>query len=258
MNSALYHGRMMHRRIRPRRHHLGYRLFTLLVDLDELSGLSSRLRWFSHNRWNLFSFHDADYGDGSGPLRPQVEAHLARAGIDIAGGPIRLLSLPRILGYVFNPITIYFCSTPDGVLRAVLYEVNNTFGQRHSYLAPVGPDEAVPIRHRCDKKFYVSPFMPIDLDYEFRIRPPEDELLVNIAVLDSAGPLLHAALTAKRHPLTDAALLRSFFAYPLLTLKVIGAIHWEALNLFLKRVPRVRRPAPPTRPVTHIPPVLAP
>jgi hypothetical protein len=258
MNSALYLGRMMHRRLRPRRHHLAYRLFTILLDLDELPGLSSGFRWFSHNRWNLFSFHDADYGDGSGPLRPQVEAHLAKAGIDIAGGPIRLLTLPRILGHVFNPLSVYFCSTRDGALRAVLYEVTNTFGQRHSYLAPVGPQEEVPIRQRCDKNFYVSPFMPMDLQYEFRVRPPDETVLVNISVLDSAGPLLHAALTGRRCPLTDTALLRSFFAYPLLTLKVIGAIHWEALKLFLKGVPLVPRPAPPTRPVTHVPPVLAP
>jgi hypothetical protein len=233
-------------------------LFTILLDLDELPGLSSGLRWFSHNRWNLFSFHDADYGDGCGPLRPQVEAHLAKAGIDIAGGPIRLLTLPRILGHVFNPLSVYFCSTRDGALRAVLYEVSNTFGQRHSYLAPVDPQEEGPLRQRCGKNFYVSPFMPMDLQYEFRVRPPDENVLVNISVLDADGPLLHAALTGRRHPLTDRALLRSFFAYPLLTLKVIGAIHWEALKLFLKGVPLVPRPAPPTRPVTHVPPVPAP
>ena len=161
--SALYVGAVTHRRVRPKVHQFRYRAFWLLIDLDEVTALTARLKLFSHNRFNLFALHEADLGDGSPtPLRIQAERLLAEAGIDIAGGAIRLLCMPRTLGYSFNPISIYYCHRPGGELAAIIYEVHNTFGERHSYVAAIeaNSDE---IRQNCRKVFYVSPFMDIDL-----------------------------------------------------------------------------------------------
>ena len=137
-NSALYVGTVVHQRLKPRRHRLSYRVFSMLIDLDELPQLDRSLRLFRYRRWGALSFHDVDHGDGSDrPLRPWVEACLAEAGIDLNGGSILLLCYPRVFGYVFNPITVYFCRNSDGSVAAIMYEVNNTFRQRHCYLIPV-------------------------------------------------------------------------------------------------------------------------
>lgn len=243
-SSALYAGTVMHRRLRPRPHALRYRVFSLLLDIDELAALDRRLRWFSVDRFNLFSLHVRDYGDGSGDsLREQAEQRLRAAGL-AAGGPIRLLTMPRILGYAFNPLNVWFCHAPGGALQALIYEVNNTFGERHSYLIPVADAQAPVVEQHCEKRMYVSPFLPMDLRYRFRIEPPAAALSVGIGVDDSEGPLLFARLQARRRELGDAALLRVFLTHPLLTLKVIGGIHWEALWLWLKRIPlQPRQPA---------------
>ena len=136
--SSVYFGTVLHQRLRPVRHELSYRVFSLLLDLDEIPALAARLRLFSHNRFNLFSFHDRDHGARRpGPSRLHIEGQLARAGIALDGGAIRLLCFPRVLGYVFNPLSIYFCHHRDGELRAILYEVKNTFGEQHGYLIPV-------------------------------------------------------------------------------------------------------------------------
>ena len=144
ITSALYVGRVGHTRLRPRRHTLGYRSFMLLIDLEEAEALAGRLRWFSLDRFNLFGFRARDHGDGSStPLRAQIAAHLEAAGLGASLGAVRLLCLPRVLGYVFNPISLYFCHSAAGELIAILYEVSSTFGERHSYLAAVdGPERA--------------------------------------------------------------------------------------------------------------------
>jgi DUF1365 family protein len=250
-NSALYAGHVMHQRIAPRRHRLDYRLFLLLLDLDEIDSLSRRLRFFSRNRLNLLSFRDRDYGIGDGTaLRVQVERHLRAAGLAIDGGSIRLLTMPRMLGFAFNPLSIYFCHRPDGPLVAILYEVNNTFGQRHSYLLPVDPAAPLPIRQNTAKKFHVSPFLSMEMTYAFRVMPPAEKLAIAITGAGDNGTVLTAALAARRRPLTDAALLRAFVTYPLLTVKVVGGIMWEALNLWFKGVPVQHLPPPPQRAVT--------
>ena len=251
--SALYFGDVVHQRVRPCRHRLRYRVFFLLVDLDELDTLPRRLRIFSRNRFNLFSFYDRDHGPGDGrPLRPWVERQLAAAAVDLEGGAIRLLCFPRMLGYVFNPLTVYFCHRPDGEPAAILYEVNNTFGERHTYLVPVAPGSAPVLRHRCEKRFYVSPFNAVDGGYSFVVKPPADAVTVVINQSDHAGPLLHATLAARRAPLTRSALLATFVRYPLMTLKVIAGIHWEALRLWRKGLRLVDRPQPPAHPVTVV------
>lgn len=246
MNSALYVGSVMHRRLKPRVHRLRYRMFWMLLDLDELASLGERLRLFSYERFNLFSFRNADHGDGSAaPLRKQVEAHLHEAGIDLAGGAIRLLCMPRILGYVFNPISVYYCHDGAGDLAALLYEVHNTFGQRHTYLIAVDRTQGTAVAQHCAKALYVSPFIGMDMDYDFRLHAPTDRIALSIRGSDASGPVIVAALTGERRELTDRALARVFVTHPLLTLKVIGAIHWDALKLWLKGVRLTPRPPAP-------------
>ncbi len=251
--SALYSGQVMHQRLRPRRHRLYYRLYMLLLDLDDIDACAARLRLFSRGRINLFSFHDRDHGAGtSEPLRAQVERHLADAGLASDGGPIRLLTMPRVLGFAFNPISVYFCYRRDGGLAATLYEVNNTFGQRHSYLLPVTRGSGPVIRQATPKRFHVSPFMGMDMDYAFRIVAPASALGIAITGSDAAGAVITAVLTARRQELTDRALLRAFLAMPFVTLKVAAGIGWEAARLWLKGVPVRDRPAPPGEPVTTV------
>jgi uncharacterized protein len=252
--SSLFVGQVRHRRHKPARHALRYSCFWLLADVDELPVLSRRLTLFSHNRWNIFSLRDHDYGDGSGrELRSYVEAQLAPAGLPSASSTIRLLTMPRILGYAFNPLSIYFCYAPGGTLAATLYEVRNTFGQRHSYLIPVESGSDGAIVQRCAKAFYVSPFLAMDLNYEFRLAAPGEALGVAICVRDAEGPVLTASLAAKRRDLTDRTLGSLLVTHPLLTLKVIAGIHVEALWLLLKGVGLRARPTPPTSAVSLIP-----
>jgi DUF1365 family protein len=245
--SALYVGAVMHRRLRPRLHQFRYRAFWLLIDLDELPALTARLRLFSHNRFNLFALHDSDLGDGSAtPLRIQAERSLSEAGIDIAGGSIRLLCMPRTLGYSFNPISVYFCHLPGGELAAIIYEVHNTFGERHCYVASVETKNHE-VRQNLRKAFYVSPFMDMDLAYQFRLAGPAERVAVSICASKDGERVLNACLTGLRRELTDGALLLTFFKIPLITAKVTLAIHWEALRLWLKGMRLRDRPAQPAR-----------
>lgn len=253
MRSAFFAGRVMHQRFRPARHRLDYRVFWLLADLSELPELGRRFRFFSVDAFNLLAFHTADYGDRSGSdLRTYVEKHLADAGLASDAWRIELLTMPRILGHVFNPISLFFCRDETDRLRAILYEVSNTFGERHAYLIPVEDDAAMPIRQTCDKAFYVSPFIDMAMRYAFTVHPPEARVGVAIDVADKEGPLLKAVLHGTRLPITDRSILRLCATHPLLTLKIVAAIHWEALFIWLKRIGLRSRPAPPSHPVTIV------
>lgn len=251
--SALYRGDVMHRRLRPRAHRLHYRVFWLLLDLAEIDELDRSLRWFSRNRFNLLSFHDRDHGDGSGAaLRPQIEAFLGRAGIDIGEGAVRLLTMPRVLGYVFNPISLYYCHHGDGRLAAMVYEVTSTFGVRHAYVIPVPETDQTAglIRQGAAKALYVSPFMGMEMDYIFRGHAPGARLDMTINGVDAQGLLITAVMCGERRPLDDRALRTAALALPLMTLKVVAAIHWEALKLWLKGVRLTRQPLPAREAVT--------
>lgn len=251
MNSALYSGDVVHARLRPRRHRLRYRVFWLLLDLAELDAVDRRLRLLSRNRFNLLGFHDRDHGDGSGrPLRDQILELLDREGVDIGAGAIRLLTMPRVLGYVFNPISLYYCHRPDGRLAAMVYEVTSTFGERHAYVLPVAAEDAAEdrIRQSADKRLYVSPFMTMGMRYDFRGKAPSEALTLLIDGFDREGLLIATAMRGRRRPLTDRTLLTAALAMPLLTLKVTAGIHWEALRLWLKGVPLTSRVLPPTVP----------
>jgi hypothetical protein len=251
MAGALYHGTVMHARLKPKPHRFRTRVFSGLFDVDALPELGRKMRLFSHNRFNLFSLRDGDFGDRPGEtLRASAERRLAAAGFAGPYGKIELLCFPRMLGYAFNPISLFFCRDFSGRLMAVIHEVHNTFGERHSYVLPVARDrdEADPIAQRCGKAFHVSPFIGMDADYSFRLKPPAETFALLIRERDGEGDeILRATLTGKRARLTDAALLGAFFAYPFMTAMVMAQIHWHALRLWLKGVRFHRHPAKAAR-----------
>lgn len=252
LRSGIYTGPVFHRRLRPRVHALRYRMFMLLVDLDEWDGLTGRLRWLGGGRFGLMTLRQSDHGDGSEtPLKVQIERRMRDAGLP-SGGRVQLLTLPRVLGYAFNPLSVYFCHAGDDRLSAILYEVSNTFGGRHSYLMPVCTASG-PVRQAVDKAFHVSPFMDMDLTYRFEVAPPEalagETARVSITVHDAGGPMLLTGFSGVRSEMTDANLRRAWFGHPLLTLKVIVGIHWGALRLLLKGL-RLRGGVTPAHPVT--------
>lgn len=245
----------MHRRLRPRSHRFRYRGFWLLFDLDEVDTLARRLFWFSHNSPNVFSLRTSDHGDGSDvPLRLQADRLLDQAGVNIDGGPIQLLCMPRTLGYCFNPLSVYFCHHKDGKLAAVIYQVHNTFGERHAYVMPT-PAGTAEIRHHCDKRFYVSPFLDMTMQYDFRIVGPDSSVTIGICGSASGTPVISAVLRGDRHELTDSNLLRLALAMPAITMKVIAAIHWQAARLWLKGLRWRQRPL---KAKTGLSPTIAP
>ena len=256
MRSALYTGVVAHNR--PGKHRLRYRVFMLAIDLDELSKLDRKLRHLAHNRPALLSFYDRDHGARiDALLKPQIETKLREAGIAWDGGRIVLLAMPRLLNYVFNPLSIYFCYRRDGSLAALVHEVKNTFGEQHFYVLPPSAAPSGAVTQACDKDFFVSPFLEQDLRYEFNVTPPGARAVVAMVVKRGAEVALTASFAGDRRELTDASILRAWTGNPLMTLAVIAGIHWEALKMWLKGVRYLGRarppnvtPAPePTRPI---------
>lgn len=236
--SSIYAGTVVHTRLRPKRHNLRYSVFSLLLDLDELPVLNRSLRLFSVNRRGLFSFWQKDHGDGTpNGLKEWVAGQLSNAGITTDGLNVRVLCYPRIFGYVFNPLTVYFCYGPENDLRAVIYEVCNTFHERLAYIIPADGEDGGQISHSCNKDLYVSPFVPMNCRYDFSVRTPAEQVRIAIKESDADGMFLYAMFQGRHSPLTDSGLAKAFLKYPLMTLKVTAAIHWEALRLWLKRVP---------------------
>ena len=229
--ATLYVGRVMHRRLRPFGHRFVYRVFSLLIDIDRIDEVAATSRLFSHNRFNLFGYHDRDHGPrendphnpgaaGHTRLRPWLERHLDAAGIDIGHGSIRLLCFPRVLGYTFNPLSIFFCHDAHGQLAAILYEVHNTFGDRHVYLFRIDDgDRASAARsailtHGTDKTFHVSPFIDMTPRYRFRLREPGETLSILIREADSQGDLLLATLHGEAVAFNDRNLAKLFVTHP--------------------------------------------
>ncbi|MDE2361318.1 MAG: DUF1365 domain-containing protein [Hyphomicrobiales bacterium] len=244
---GLYSGDVMHRRLRPRRHDFRYSAFWLAIDLDRLEATAARLRLLSIGRFNLFSFFARDHADGADtPLATKIRALVAQAGLD-ARGPLHLFAMPRVLGYVFNPLSIYFCSDVQGAPSAIVWEVSSTFGERHSYVIAIEDADDGVVRQHARKQLHVSPFIGMDIDYSFRVTRRGDDLVIGIVDRDAEGVLMSAALHAQREALTDRALLAAFARIPLATFKVVAAIHWEALRLWLKGAPFRRTPAGPVR-----------
>ncbi len=251
--SGVYVGHVTHRRFAPTRHFLRYRIFQMVLDLDDLPRLDRALRLFGFNRWGIFSVRDRDHGRRRGQsIRGFVEEALAEANIDLGGGRILMLTMPRILGFVFNPITLFYCHAPDGRLAAMVYEVHNTFGQRHAYVAACRDDPGEPIAQACGKTFHVSPFMDMTMAYAFRILPPGERVATIIRGLDLATgkPIIHASFTGARRELCDRELARLLASFPFMTLGVVAAIHLEAVKLALKGLRLRPAPPAPSSPVT--------
>ena len=246
--ATLYFGPVMHARMRPMAHRFNYRVMSLLIDLDRLAEADRLSPLFAVNRRALYSFDERDHGprDGSS-LRAYVQRSAAEHGVDLSGGKVLLLCYPRLFGYTFNPLSVYFGYRADGALALVIYEVRNTFGDIHPYAHPVQPGEISPagLRQQQDKTFYVSPFIEMAMRYHFRIVPPGDTVKIRILETSAEGPVLAATFSGHRQPLTSMALLRSVLQLPLLTLKVMAAIHWEALRLWIKGARLVPRPEAP-------------
>jgi uncharacterized protein len=235
--AALYFGDVMHARLKPMGHRFSYRVMSLLIDLDRLDEANRQSPLFAVNRAALYSFSESDHGERDGSsLRAYAQRAAAGRGIDLTGGRVLLLCYPRLLGYTFNPLSAYFCYCAGGELALIIYEVRNTFGDTHPYVLPVQPNEisAAGVRQRQDKLFYVSPFIEMAMRYHFRVSPPGETVKLRILETDREGPLLSATFSGRRRGLTTAALLRSFVSLPLVTFKIVAAIHWEALRLWLK------------------------
>jgi DUF1365 family protein len=242
--AALYFGKVMHARLKPVGHRFNYRVMSLLIDLDRLDAADRQSPLFGVNRAALYSFNEADHGDRDGsPLRAYAQRRAAEHGIELTGGRVLLLCYPRLLGYTFNPLSVYFCYRADGALALIIYEVRNTFGDIHAYALPVGPNAVsdAGVRQAQDKLFYVSPFVEMAMRYHFRVLPPGESVKLRILETDCDGPLLAATFNGRRRALNTVQLLRSVFALPFVTMKVIAAIHWEALRLWLKGVRLVPR-----------------
>ena len=244
INSCLYECTVFHRRLAPRHHELLYRVFYFLLDLDELASLDRSLRLLKVNRPGLYSFRDSNHiSHGATSARENILRYLQDQGIEKTVGRIRLLTLPRLLGYVFNPISVYFCDDEEGHPLVAVAEVGNTFGEWKPYLVPLTPQGE--FHARVVKHFYVSPFSDLDLEFDFRFAPPGERLRILVDDYRGSEKELVSSLTGKRVALTDAALLRYTLKYPLLTLRVILGIHWHALLLWLKGIRARRKEADP-------------
>lgn len=248
MQTCIYKGSVHHLRHRPKRHRLRYRVFSLLIDLDEFQTISAATRLLRINRPALFSFWERDHGNGEKfGLKAWVLDHLNHAGFESKKISVRLLCYPRILGYVFNPLSVYYCYDENGSLVATLHEVSNTFSEKHTYVLPVMLDQnGKKFQQNSPKNLAVSPFTEMDAKYHFEMKVPDTGIHVRIGLHDEEGPVMSASFVGSRHALTTRGLGLAFLQYPLMTLKVTVGIHFEAFRLWLKGVPLVARTPAPT------------
>ena len=238
-NSKIYTGKVIHRRFKPKEHYFKYSVFSLLIDLDELEDIQKEISIFSYNKFNIISFFDKDHGErDSSSLKNWVYSNIKTLGIE-EEVKIKLLCYPRIFGYVFNPLSIFFVYDKSSKLIAILYEVKNTFGEQHTYVFKTN-DETV-IQNNCKKQFYVSPFIEMNCDYSFKILKPEEQLSVVINQSDEEGKLLFASQDGIAQEFNNKNLIISFLSHPLMSFKVIAAIHYEAFKLWIKRIKLVTK-----------------
>ncbi len=239
-NSIIYNGKVIHRRFKPKEHYFKYSVFSLLIDIDELKIIENKIKIFSYNKFNIISFFDKDHGPRDGTsVKEWVIKNLKDIGIENHKIQIKLLCYPRIFGYVFNPLSVFFIYDESLRLIAILYEVKNTFGEQHTYIFKT-EDEKV-IINDCTKKFHVSPFIEMECHYYFRVLKPSDKISVIIDQKDKDGKLLYASQDGKAAELNEKNLLTSYISHPLMTFKIIAAIHYEALKLWLKGIKIIKR-----------------
>ena len=240
-SSCIYTGQVIHKRFKPKKHFFCYKVFSLLIDLEELDILEKKLKLFSYNRFNILSFYDVDHGPRDGTsLVSWVKKNLNNNNINSEKIKIKLLCYPRIWGYVFNPLSIFYIYDKDTNLSAILYEVKNTFGEQHTYVFKIDKADQF-LEHSCKKKFHVSPFIEMDCVYYFKILKPENKLSVVINQNDNEGKLLFASQDGFKKKLNNKNLIFSYIFHPLMSFKIIGAIHFEALKLWLKGLKFVKK-----------------
>ena len=240
-NSCIYNGTVIHKRHKPKTHFFKYSVFSLLLDLSELELLNDKIKFFSFNKFNLISFFEKDHGNRDGTsLVNWVKNYLKKNQIETENIKIKLLCYPRIFGYVFNPLSVFFVYDKNEKLVSILYEVKNTFGEQHTYVFRVDNENNL-IQNNCSKKFHVSPFIQMDCNYFFKILKPRERLSIIIDQYDPTGKILFASQDGKKADLTGKELIKSYLKHPLMTFKIISAIHFEAFKLWIKGIKLVKK-----------------
>ena len=240
-NSSIYIGNVIHKRFKPKIHSFNYKVFSLLIDLSELELLNKKLKLFSYNKFNIISFYNKDHGPrDSSSLKNWVEDNLKKNNIDTNEIQIKLLCYPRIFGYVFNPLSVFYVYDKNLNLISILYEVKNTFGEQHTYIFKSDKNQNL-IQHVCKKKFHVSPFIEMDCTYFFKVLKPNNKISVVIDQHDNEGKILYASQDGTRIDLNNKNLILSYLKHPLMTFKIILAIHFEAFKLWTKGIKIIKK-----------------
>ena len=240
-NSSIYTGNVIHKRFKPKVHFFKYKVFSILLDISEIDVLNKYLKIFSYNKFNIMSFYDSDHGPRDGTsIKEWVIKNLKENQTDTEDIKIKLLCYPRILGYVFNPLSVFFIYNKNSELISIFYEVKNTFGEQHTYIFKIEEKENL-IKHTCKKKFHVSPFIEMNCIYFFKTLKPSEKISVIIDQYDDNGKLLYASQDGNRIQLNNKNLVLSYIKHPLMTFKIIAAIHFEAFKLWLKGIKFIKK-----------------
>ena len=240
MTSSIYNGTVIHKRFKPKVHFFKYKVFSLLIDLSELNDLEKKINFFSYNKFNLISFFDKDHGDRDGSsLIEWVKRNLKENKINSDNIKIKLLCYPRILGYVFNPLSVFYIYDKDEKLISILYDVKNTFGEQHTYIFKMENNNL--LNHGCKKKFHVSPFIEMDCNYFFKILKPGEKISVIIDQYQTDEKILYASQDGQRVDFNTKELIKSYLKHPLMTFKIISAIHFEAFKLWVKGIKFIKK-----------------
>ena len=241
MTSSIYNGTVIHKRFKPKTHFFRYNVFSLLIDLSELDYLNNKIKFFSCNKFNLVSFYEKDHGNRDGSsLVSWVKKNLEDNNIDTEKVRIKLLCYPRILGYVFNPLSVFYIYNENEKLVSILYEVKNTFGEQHTYIFKLDSDQNL-YQHNCSKKFHVSPFIEMNCKYFFRLLKPGEKISVIIDQYQTDEKILYASQDGQRVDFNTKELIKSYLKHPLMTFKIILAIHFEAFKLWIKGIKFIKK-----------------